>query len=331
MSPKTLSGAELELDDAPARECELFLVDGNNLAYRAFFALPEELATSEGFPTGRAARVHEHAVQAALRLPAQGGRSGVGHAARAPGGALRRVQAGPPADAGSPPGAVPVLPPDRRGVRLPQPRVRGLGSRRRDRHARHPGGRGRDPDMRRLDRPRCLPARHRQRLPDDDPARRRGCERLHARARRGEARDHGRQGARLHRPEGRSLRQHRRRPGNRRQDRVAADRRLRLARGSPRARGRADPGAPEGDRRARRPGAQLQGAGDDAARPGHRLRPRRTRARAARPLAARGDVPPFRVPRAAAARRPAGRGPPGRGPAGRRGRSAPLARGRRRK
>ena len=35
----------------PARESELFLVDGNNLAYRAFFALPEELATSDGFPT----------------------------------------------------------------------------------------------------------------------------------------------------------------------------------------------------------------------------------------------------------------------------------------
>ncbi len=50
--PKTLTGAELQLDDAPARECELFLVDGNNLAYRAFFALPEELATSEGFSTG---------------------------------------------------------------------------------------------------------------------------------------------------------------------------------------------------------------------------------------------------------------------------------------
>src|ERR1700754_399765 len=49
--PKTLTGAELELDDAPARESELFLVDGNNLAYRAFFALPEELATSEGFST----------------------------------------------------------------------------------------------------------------------------------------------------------------------------------------------------------------------------------------------------------------------------------------
>jgi DNA polymerase I len=52
MSPKTLTGVELELDDGPARDCELFLVDGNNLAYRAFFALPEELATSEGFSTG---------------------------------------------------------------------------------------------------------------------------------------------------------------------------------------------------------------------------------------------------------------------------------------
>jgi DNA polymerase-1 len=51
VSPKTLTGAELQLDDAPAREAELFLVDGNNLAYRAYFALPEELATSEGFPT----------------------------------------------------------------------------------------------------------------------------------------------------------------------------------------------------------------------------------------------------------------------------------------
>src|SRR5438067_5550751 len=51
MSPKTLTGEELELDDAPARDSELFLVDGNNLAYRAFFALPEELATSDGQPT----------------------------------------------------------------------------------------------------------------------------------------------------------------------------------------------------------------------------------------------------------------------------------------
>jgi len=51
MSPKTLTGVELDLNDEPARDSELFLVDGNNLAYRAFFALPEELATSDGFPT----------------------------------------------------------------------------------------------------------------------------------------------------------------------------------------------------------------------------------------------------------------------------------------
>ena len=48
---KTLTGQELQLDDGPARDSELFLVDGNNLAYRAFFALPEELATTDGFPT----------------------------------------------------------------------------------------------------------------------------------------------------------------------------------------------------------------------------------------------------------------------------------------
>jgi DNA polymerase I len=51
MMPKTLTGEELQLDDAPIRDAELFLVDGNNLAYRAFFALPEELQTTEGQPT----------------------------------------------------------------------------------------------------------------------------------------------------------------------------------------------------------------------------------------------------------------------------------------
>jgi DNA polymerase-1 len=51
VSPKTLTGDVLELDDAPARDCDLFIVDGNNLAYRAFFALPEELATTDGQPT----------------------------------------------------------------------------------------------------------------------------------------------------------------------------------------------------------------------------------------------------------------------------------------
>ena len=49
--PKTLTGEELQLDDGPAHESELFLVDGNNLAYRGFFALPEELQTTDGQPT----------------------------------------------------------------------------------------------------------------------------------------------------------------------------------------------------------------------------------------------------------------------------------------
>ena len=37
--------------DAPAAPKELYLIDGNSLAYRAFFALPESIATSTGFPT----------------------------------------------------------------------------------------------------------------------------------------------------------------------------------------------------------------------------------------------------------------------------------------
>ncbi len=51
VAPKTLTGDELVLDDGPVKGAELFLVDGNNLAYRAFFALPEELQTTDGQPT----------------------------------------------------------------------------------------------------------------------------------------------------------------------------------------------------------------------------------------------------------------------------------------
>ncbi|MDE3070757.1 MAG: DNA polymerase I, partial [Acidobacteriota bacterium] len=38
---------------APESACarELFLIDGPSLAYRAFFALPESMATSAGVPT----------------------------------------------------------------------------------------------------------------------------------------------------------------------------------------------------------------------------------------------------------------------------------------
>ena len=37
------------MPDAAPRE--VFLIDGNSLAYRAFFALPETIATSRGEPT----------------------------------------------------------------------------------------------------------------------------------------------------------------------------------------------------------------------------------------------------------------------------------------
>ena len=48
---KQTKPSDIDLSDAPAKECDIFLVDGNGLAYRAFFALPEELQTAEGQPT----------------------------------------------------------------------------------------------------------------------------------------------------------------------------------------------------------------------------------------------------------------------------------------
>ena len=41
-----------DFDDAPARDAGLFLIDGSSLAFRSFFALPQEIATADGRPTG---------------------------------------------------------------------------------------------------------------------------------------------------------------------------------------------------------------------------------------------------------------------------------------
>src|ERR1700754_371660 len=51
-----VASARNSLDDRMAQQNgdpprELFLIDGNSLAYRAFFALPESIATSDGRPT----------------------------------------------------------------------------------------------------------------------------------------------------------------------------------------------------------------------------------------------------------------------------------------
>jgi DNA polymerase I len=45
---KSLSGEPLVLDDSPVHGREVLVVDGNNLAHRAFHALPEAIATSWG-------------------------------------------------------------------------------------------------------------------------------------------------------------------------------------------------------------------------------------------------------------------------------------------
>ena len=324
--PKTLTGAELQLDDGPVRDSELFLVDGNNLAYRAFFALPEELATSEGLLDECAARLHQHAVQAAGRLQAEGRCRRLGHARRAPGRDLRGVQVRAAADAGPPARAVPAFPADRRGLRLPEPRVRGLGGGRRDRDARHAGRRGGHQDHGRLHRPRRLPARLGERRADDDAAWRLRRQRLHAGSGRGPLRHSPRAGARLHRAQGRHLGQHPRRPRDRRQDGGAADRPVRLAGRGDRARGGALSGAQEEHHRARRAGQAVERAGDDAPRPRARLRRDTARPLSARPLAAEGDVPEVRVPQPPASRRRARRRAPGRADAARED-SGPVGRG----
>ena len=48
MADGVQNGGGGEAGDEPG---ELFLIDGNSLAYRAFFALPESMATSDGRPT----------------------------------------------------------------------------------------------------------------------------------------------------------------------------------------------------------------------------------------------------------------------------------------
>ena len=157
-------------------------------------------------------------------------------------------------------------------------------------------------DLRRLDRPRRVPARHRERHADDDAARRRRRERLHAGARRGALRHHARPDSGLHRAQGRHVRQHPRRSGNRRQDRRAADRAVRLARGGDRARRRAlarARGRTSASTRTRR--ACRRSSRRCAATSTLDCDPAELVLAAARPLAAEGDVPALRVPRPARA------------------------------
>ena len=182
MSPKTLTGEELQLDDAPARDSELFLVDGNNLAYRAFFALPEELATSEGFPTNALLGF----TNMLFKLLADYRPKGVAVAwdtrpvHRAEQLETYKIERKPM--------------PDLLREQFPyfRPIVEAFGYRNLEFEGweaddviatlAHRADEAGIKTTRRLDRPRRLPARERQRRADDDPARRLRRQRLHARA-----------------------------------------------------------------------------------------------------------------------------------------------------
>ena len=330
--PKTVEGTELQLDDGPAREAELFLVDGNNLAYRAFFALPEELATSDGFPTNALLGFTNMLFKLLTdyRPKAVAVAWDTRPTARAAIATTQVYKEGRREMADLLREQFPYFRPIVEAFGYRNLEFEGweaddviatLATQRR---------RERDQDVRRLDRPRRLPARLAERVADDDAPRRAGSARLHARARRGALRHPAGPGAGLHRPEGRHLGQHPRRSGHRRQDRRAAHLAVRLARGGDRARRGALARAPQEHHRARRRRARVEGPGDDAPRPRHRMGPGRARARAARPLAAPRDVPALRVPQPAEPDRPARRGGAGRrAPADRR-HAGRVARGPRR-
>ena len=286
MSPKTLTGAELQLDDGPARDAELFLVDGNNLAYRAFFALPEELATTEGFPTNALLGF----TNMLFKLLSDYRPKGVAVA--------WDTRAGPPARAISEDYKSDRRPmPDLLREQFPyfRPIVEAFGYR----NLEFEGWEADDviatlatrADEAGIKTVVVSTDRDAFQLVTDNVALMmtpRGVADVNVYT---PERVEARYGIR---PEqipdfiglkGDTLGQHPRRPGHRRQDRRPADRAVRLARGGARARRRAVAGAAEEHHRARGAGAPVEGARDDAARPRARLRTGRARPAAAGPLA----------------------------------------------
>ena len=206
--PKTLTGEELQLDDAPARDSELFLVDGNNLAYRAFFALPEELQTTDGQPTNALLGFTNMLFKLLSDYTPRG--VAVAWDTRP----VHRTEIS--AEYKSERRPMPDL------LREQFPHFRPIVEAFGYRNLEFEGWEADDviatlatradeaghQDVRRLHRPRRVPARLRERVPDDDAARRRRRPRLHARAGRAALRRPARPGAGLHRAQGRHERQH---------------------------------------------------------------------------------------------------------------------------
>ena len=305
---------------------ELFLIDGNSLAYRAFFALPESIATSTGVPTNA---IFGFASMLVKILTDYGPKATVvvwdaGDTGR------KAVYAEYKAQRATRPDLLkeqwPHLEPlvDAFGYR--NLRVPGLRGRRRDRLDRGKGAHRRpeDPGDGGDRRPRRLPAGRRRRREDHDHlARDHRHAGLRPPGRDRPLRDPARADPRLHRAEGRHERQHPRRPRHRRQDRGRAAAAVRNAGRRPRPHRRHLRGQAQAEPdRARRGGAHLQAARHRQARHRRRARPPDVRRRRAGPLQAPRHVPQVRAARAAA---PAGGG----ARLGRRRRPRPRGRARR--
>ena len=317
MSPKTITGAELDLDDGPARGADLFLVDGNNLAYRAFFALPEELATSDGLPTNALLGFGNMLFKLLADYRPRG--VAVAWDTRP----VHRAAAAEAVDVVYKQGRKPM--PDLLREQFPhfRPIVEAFGYR----NLEFEGWEADDviaTIATRADEAgvkTCVVSTDRDafQLCSENvtlmmtPSRRLRRERLHARARRAPLRRSARSGAGLHRAQGRLVGQHPGHSRDRRQDGRAADRPVRIARGGDRARGRPLPGARQGRTRERRSGTRVEGPRDDAPRSPARRRSDSARLRGSRSFAVEGDVSPLRVSQPAQPRRRARRGRTGSG------------------
>ena len=214
---------------------ELFLIDGNSLAYRAFFALPESIATSTGVPTNA---IFGFASMLVKILTDYGPKATVvvwdkGDTGR------KELYADYKAQRTSRPDLLkeqwPALEPLVEAFGYKNLPVEGYEA---DdviasivERARHAGAA--DPGDGRDRRPRRLPAgRRRDREDHDHLPRDHRHARVRPRGRDRPLRDPARADPRLHRPEGRHERQHPRRPGDRRQDRGRAAAAVRLAGGA---------------------------------------------------------------------------------------------------
>ena len=208
VTAKQTKPSELDLSDEPAHSCDVFLVDGNGLAYRGFYALPEELQTVDGQPTNALLGMANMLMR--LLVDYRPKTVLVAWDERP----TRRLELDPSYKAGRKP--TPEL------LKAQQPYFAPLVEAFGYRNLRVEGNeaddvigtlvdhrRGAGPlGVRGLHRPRRLPARLRQGLHHDDTAWRLGRGRLHAREDPPALRHRAGADPRLHRPQGRHVRQH---------------------------------------------------------------------------------------------------------------------------